>query len=102
MRNVICLNEVRKNKAEQARNQETRPDYAYHAAILGMDRLELVAEMVRFQEERVQSGLTPDLIARGLILFKALETSAETPALQNLARSYRRDLNYQARTFRSE
>jgi hypothetical protein len=101
MRNVISLNEVRRNKAEQEKNREARPDYAYQAAILGMDRLELIAEMVRFQEERTQGGLTPKLIAEGLILFKALETSADTFQLRDLARNYRRILNAEARELRS-
>ncbi len=84
---VISLEVAR--KAKQLENE----DLAYRARILSLDKLELLEEMVRFQEERSQSEeLTPALIARGKILFKALEESAETEELKLLSRSYRRHL----------
>jgi len=85
------LSAVRENKknVEQA-------DLEYRAKILGMDKLDLLEEMVKFQEARADEGhLTPELIARGHVLFKALEESAETTELRNLARSYRRHLTYE-------
>jgi hypothetical protein len=71
-------------------------DLAYKAKILGMDKLELLEEMVRFQEERTKVGhLTPSMMVRGKALFSALEASAETNELRLLTRSYRRHLDYE-------
>jgi hypothetical protein len=79
---------------ENLKNEQV--DLEYQAKILGMDKLDLLEEMVRFQEERADKGhLTPRLIAQGQVLFKALEDSAETIELRNLARSYRRHLKYE-------
>lgn len=88
--NVVSLAAVRELKS--AENQ----DLAYQAQILGMDKLELLEEMVRFQEERTRLGhLTVQMMVRGKYLFKALEESAETNELKLLTRSYRRHLEYE-------
>ncbi len=90
MSKIVFLNAVREN-----RNSE-QVDLEYQAKILGMDKLDLLEEMVRFQEERANEGqLTSKLIGQGLLLFKALEENAETVELRNLARSYRRHLKYE-------
>ena len=90
MSKIVLLSAVRENK----KNEQV--DLEYQAKILGMDKLDLLEEMVRFQEERAGEGhLTPRLIAQGHVLFKALEESAETTELRNLARSYRRHLKYE-------
>lgn len=50
-------------------------------------------EMIRFQEERAQrGGLTPEMIDRGIVLFKALAEAAETQELRILCSSYRKHL----------
>jgi hypothetical protein len=65
-----------------------------------MDKLELLEEMVRFQQERSSLGeLTPSLMVRGKVLFKALEQNAETQELRLLTRSYRRHLEYELTDF---
>jgi hypothetical protein len=85
--NVVLLSAVRKLKEAE------REDWAYQALIMGMDKLELLDEMIRFQKARSDAGkLTPDMMLRGKILFKELETRAETRELQILSRSYRRHL----------
>src|SRR3954465_6672661 len=90
MANVVSL------KAARELKQSKTDDEAYHATILGMDKLELLEEMVRFQEERARVGhLTPSMMVRGRILFRALETSAETQELRLLTRSYRRHLEHE-------
>lgn len=90
MSKIVFLHAVREN-----RNSE-QVDLEYQAKILGMDKLDLLEEMVRFQEERANEGqLTSKLISQGLLLFKALEENAETVELRNLARSYRRHLKYE-------
>src|SRR5215213_8194039 len=77
MSNVVSLDAVR-----QIRDAEN-DDMAYKAMILSMDKLELLEEMVRFQEERSRLGeLTPAMMIRGKVLFKALEDSAETQELR--------------------
>jgi hypothetical protein len=87
--NIVSLKAVREIK-------EAESDMAYKAKILGMDKLELLEEMVRFQEERSRVGhLTPQMMIQGKILFKALEDSAETNELRMLTRSYRRHLEYE-------
>lgn len=68
----------------------------YQQRIDAMDKLELLAEMVRYQEWRSSVGyLTRDMIFQGIILFRALEAKAETIELEMLCRSYRRHLEYE-------
>ena len=79
-------------KLKEAEND----DLAYRARILVMDKLELLEEMVRFQEERSRIGeLTLPMMIRGKVLFKALEETAETQELKLLTRSYRRHLEFE-------
>src|SRR3954470_21983352 len=94
MANVVSLKAARELK-------NSRPeDDAYKATILGMDKLELLEEMVRFQEERARVGhLTPSMMLRGKVLFRALEDTAETQELKLLTRSYRRHLDYELSAF---
>ncbi len=88
--NIISL------KAARDLRQAQVDDLAYQARILGMDKLELLEEMVRFQEERSKIGeLTLPMMIRGKILFKALEETAETQELRILTRSYRRHLEHE-------
>lgn len=91
---VVLLKVVREMK------KAASEDLEYQAKILGMDKLELLEEMMRFQEERTRCGqLTPILMTRGQILFKALEESAETEELKNLTRSYRKHLRLEYEAF---
>jgi hypothetical protein len=90
MANVVSL------KAARELKQSKTDDEAYRAIILNMDKLELLEEMVRFQEERARIGhLTPSMMVRGKVLFRALEDSAETQELKLLTRSYRRHLDHE-------
>ncbi|MEK6578474.1 MAG: hypothetical protein AABZ55_04545 [Bdellovibrionota bacterium] len=94
MSNVISLKAVRDVKQAELQDME------YHAKILVMDKLDLLQEMVRFQEERSRLGyLTLQMMVRGKLLFKALETTAETEELKLLTRSYRRHLEYEMADF---
>jgi hypothetical protein len=94
MSKLVSLKAAREMK--EAENQ----DRDYHARVLVMDKLELLEEMVRFQEERSRLGhLTPSMMVRGRVLFKALEETAETRELQLLTRSYRRHLEYELADF---
>jgi hypothetical protein len=94
MSKIISLKAAREIK--DAENE----DMAYRAMILSMDKLELLEEMVRFQEERSRLGtLTPAMMIRGKHLFKALEDSAETQELRILTRSYRRHLEFELRSY---
>jgi hypothetical protein len=97
MGNIVSLKAVREIK--EAQNE----DHAYHAQILGMSKVELLEEMVRFQEERSRLGhLTLQMMVRGKHLFKALEENAETHELRLLTRSYRRHLEYELAAFRGK
>ena len=97
MTNVISLKAAREIKDAEGE------DHAYHAMILGMDKVELLEEMVRYQEERSRMGeLTLSMMVRGRHLFKALEESAETQELKILTRSYRRHLDYELADFRKK
>ena len=88
--NVIQLQRMREIK------QYESEDHAYKARILVMDKLELLEEMIQFQEERKKMGkLSLSMMTRGKILFHALEKSAETDELKLLTRSYRRHLEYE-------
>ena len=92
---IVSLKAVRELK--EAENDEL----GYHARILAMDKVELLEEMVRFQEQRSSLGhLTPQMMTRGKHLFKALEGAAETQELKILTRSYRRHLEYELAAYR--
>ena len=92
--NVISLHAAREVRQAEAEDLE------YQAQILVMDKLELLEEMVRFQEERSQLGhLTVKMMIRGRYLFKALEESAETQELRLLTRSYRRHLEFELKEY---
>lgn len=68
-------------------------ELTYRAHILGLTKVQLLEEMVTFQQKRTAlEALTPHMMLQGKILFAALERSAETQELQLLARSYRRHL----------
>lgn len=90
MSNVVSLKAIREVRdAEQG-------DEAYKALILSMDKLELLEEMIRFQEERSKLGeLSVSMMVRGKYLFKALEETAETQEMKILTRSYRRHLEHE-------
>jgi hypothetical protein len=95
MSKVVSLKAVREIK--NARDE----DNEYRARILGMDKMALLEEMVRFQEERSRIGqLTVPLMLQGQVLFKALEESAETQELRLLTRSYRRHLECELTAYR--
>lgn len=88
--NVIVLQAVRdlKNAKEE--------DHTYRAQLLSMNKVELLEEMIHFQQERTQAGfLTTPMMTRGKILFQILEESAETRELKLFCRSYRRHLEYE-------
>jgi len=88
--NVIDL-VVERNKRGLAKHD---PFYQMH--INRMNKIELLEEMVRFQEERTTRGeLSLTMMVRGRILFRALEIHAETDELRLLASSYRRHLEHE-------
>ena len=90
MSNVISL------RAFKALKDTDDESLAYQARILSMSKVELLEEMVRFQEERKMKGdLTPDLMFKGRHLFRALEETADSQELKILSRSYRRHLDYE-------
>ena len=94
--NVVSLQAARDLKS--ARDEE----HAYRAKILCMNKVELLEEMVRFQEERSRLGhLTLDMMIQGQHLFKALEESAESQELKILTRSYRRHLECEITALRT-
>ena len=79
--------------AERNKRGSVKQDPYYQMQINRMGKIELLEEMVRFQEERSQKGkLSLTMMVRGRILFRALETQAETDELRLLASSYRRHL----------
>ncbi len=87
---VVSLAAVREIKVAE------KEDLAYQAKIDSLDKLELLEEMVKFQEERTSTGhLTLNMMVRGKILFTALEERSETKELRILTRSYRRHLEFE-------
>ena len=91
---IISLNAARKLRNALSEDQD------YQARIAGMEKLELLEEMVRFQEERSRVGhLTLPMMIQGRILFQALEETAETHELRLLSRSYRRHLDHEMSEF---
>lgn len=92
--NVISLKALRDLK----NIKDTDPNYELR--ISKMQKLDLLEEMIRFQEERSKIGqLTLNLMIKGRILFSALENHAETQELKLLSTSYRRHLEYEMKDF---
>jgi hypothetical protein len=82
-KNVIYLS-VERNKRGFSQH-----DPQYQMRINRMNKIELLEEMVRFQDERGQlEKVSFPLMIRGRILFRALEMFAETSELRLLASSY--------------
>lgn len=68
----------------------------YKKRIDSCDKLELMEEMVRFQEERSHvEDLTHEMMLKGVYLFQALERRAETHEMYALTRAYRRHLEHE-------
>jgi hypothetical protein len=83
-------------RAYKALKDADQENLAYRAKILSMNKVQLLDEMVRFQEERRDIGsLTSSMMIRGLHLFRALEESADSQELKIMSRSYRRHLEYE-------
>ncbi len=83
-------------KSERKRRGMESHDVQYQRFINDLSKIELLEEMVRYQEERSQTEhLNLSLIVRGKILFSALEFQAETEELRLLASSYRRHLEHE-------
>jgi hypothetical protein len=90
MSNVVSL------RAFKALRQTDEHELAYQAKILSMSKVELLEEMVRFQERRKVVGfLTYELMIEGRHLFRALEETADSQELKILSRSYRRHVEYE-------
>ncbi len=82
--------------SERNKRGAVRHDPYYQMHINRMGKIELLEEMVRFQEERSEKGkMSLTVMVRGRILFRALETHAETDELRLLASSYRRHLEHE-------
>jgi hypothetical protein len=82
--------------AERNKRGMARHDPYYQIQINRMSKMELLEEMVRYQDERTEKGkLTLTMMVRGRILFQALEMHAETDELRLLASSYRRHLEHE-------
>ncbi len=82
--------------AERNKRGMARHDPYYQILINRMNKMELLEEMVRFQEERSKKdNLSLTMMVRGRILFRALELTAETDELRLLASSYRRHLEHE-------
>jgi hypothetical protein len=82
--------------AERNKRGMARHDPYYQILINRMNKMELLEEMVRFQEERSKKdNLSLTMMVRGRILFRALEVTAETDELRLLASSYRRHLEHE-------
>lgn len=95
MSNVISLRSYKALKDSDAE------ELAYQAKILSLSKVELLEEMVRFQEERKMLGtLTHPQMIKGRYLFKALEENADSQELKILSRSYRRHLDYEIQALR--
>jgi len=91
MTNVVV--NLNKYRAIKQVNKEVED---YRAKLNKMDKLQLLEEMVAFQEWRSKSKeLTSEMIVKGLILFPLLTRSAETKELRLLTSAYTRHLEYE-------
>ena len=97
MSNVVNLAAFRDIKEREFSNP------FYQARIAKMDRLELVNEVIKFNEERYEhGGLNKELIVRGLILFKNMADNAETPNFKEFARTYCKHLELELQVIKGQ
>jgi hypothetical protein len=81
---------------ERSRRGLFQHDPDYQIKVNKMSKIELLEEMVRYQEERsAAKKLTLPMMVRGRILFRAIELNSETDDLRLLASSYRRHLEHE-------
>jgi len=93
MSNIVSLSSFR--------DEFSNPTYS--AKIAQMDRLELVNEVVNFNEERyMNGGLNKDLIVKGLILFKNMAENSATSNFREFARSYHKHLELEMQVLRNK
>lgn len=94
---IVYLSSVRKLKEAEHIDSE------YEQMIRSMSKIELLDEMIRYQEERSRVGeLNLQMMIRGRHLFTALEENAETREMRLLARSYRRHLECELDQYRKQ
>lgn len=90
MSNVVAFNKFRIKSEHQSLSNR------YSSFIYHLGKLDLLEEMVRFQERRSRDGnLSPEMMVEGKILFKALNEIAETEEMAILTKSYLNHLNYE-------
>lgn len=100
MDNLIDFSSKRKQFAQAKLLMPDSATTAYKVRIGMMDKIDLLSEMVAFQEERTKVGrLTPKLMSEGKILFKALYDCAETPELAILTKSYLNHLEFEIKEY---
>jgi hypothetical protein len=71
---------------------EVKRDEAYSQKLSTMDKLQLLEEMVNFNDKRDKLGLSVKSITEGLVLFKLLQTNAETVELREVSTRIINDL----------
>lgn len=65
------------------------PNKRWESYYNGLDKLELLEQMVNFQERRSRmKEFTPEMRQEGIALFSALERTAETPELRIMTANY--------------
>lgn len=95
--NIVYLASARKKRDIEEIDAE------YDSLIRSMSKIELLDEMIRYQEARTKAGeLSLQMMVRGRHLFTALEESAETREMRLLARSYRRHLECELDQYRQQ
>lgn len=88
--NIVQLNVVREIRQAEKSNS------SYEARIQKLEKLELLDEMMKFQESRSTMGhLTFEMMIQGQTLFRRIEEMAETLELKSLAHSYCRHLKFE-------
>ena len=89
---VILLQPIREFRNAQ------KSENSYRDWVNRLEKVELLEEMMRFQEERSKEGpLSLKTIVQGQLLFAVLEEKAETEELRHLAKSFRRHLECELR-----
>ena len=90
MGNVVCLDKARALRA--VANGTTQDDVEYRTRIAKMSGMFLLDEMLAFHEHKKSNPITPFMLVRGIILFKALSERAYTPELREMTGAYHRQL----------
>jgi hypothetical protein len=87
---MIAMPTARERFEQRIRIDQEMRNPCYESKVAGMDKVTLLDEMIRFQDEQIKTREpSREQLIRGRILFQALLRTAETDELRKLSGDYK-------------